>query len=144
MARVKIDLPQQFVFSTTLSVRMGDLVSGLHLGNHVLISYLNEVYQRFLDEYKLVEAQPSGGVSMINADLAIRYLSEAHYGDVLKIDLALGELSRCGVDLYFKVTNQRTGRDTAVAKMAMLFFDYHNRQPVNVPEKLKSFSARSA
>ena len=53
MARVQIDLPEHFVFSTKLKVRMGDLVSGVHLGNHILISYLNEVYQQFLDEYKL-------------------------------------------------------------------------------------------
>ena len=144
MARVQIDLPEHFVFSTKLKVRMGDLVSGVHLGNHILISYLNEVYQQFLDEYKLFEEGTPGGLSMINADLAIRYLSESHHGDVLRIDLALGELSKCGVELYFKIFNQRTKRDTAQAKMAMLFYDYQTRKPANVPLKFKAFVEKIA
>jgi len=42
MARVKIDLPEEFIFSTEIEVRIGDVLAGRHLGNHSLIAMLNE------------------------------------------------------------------------------------------------------
>jgi hypothetical protein len=48
-------------------------------------------------------------------------------------DLSAGEMNRCGLDLFFKVTNKRTGLEVATAKMAMLFFDYGTRQTRSNP-----------
>jgi acyl-CoA thioester hydrolase len=137
MARVQIDIPTKIAFSTNMSVRAGDVVAGVHLGNHILISYLNHALTQFFDKHKVLNLRAYDNVSVINADLIIRFLSESQLGHVLKIDISIGELHKYGVDLYYKVTNQNTGKDAAEAKMTMLFFDYQARKPVLVPNQFK-------
>lgn len=136
MARVKIDLPEKFIFSTRLQVRVGDLAGGLHLGNHVLISYFNEVLFQFLRDTNLSTLFDKNNI-FINSDLALIYKSESNHWDILKFDLAISPSGQSGFDLYFRVTNERTGLETAVAKMGMLFFDYELRKTYKVPEKFK-------
>lgn len=46
MPRLQLVIPETFVYSTRLQVRVGDLASGFHLGNHHLIAYLNEATLR--------------------------------------------------------------------------------------------------
>ena len=47
MARVKLDLPEQFLYTHTINVRMTDLNTGKHVGNDQMISLLSEARYRF-------------------------------------------------------------------------------------------------
>ena len=60
----------------------------------------------------------------IGADLAVNYKAEAHYGDRLKIEVAAQDFSKYGCDFVYRVTNLKTGQLCAIAKTAMLTFDY--------------------
>jgi acyl-CoA thioester hydrolase len=137
MGKLQIDLPKKFIFSTKLNVRMGDLAGGFHLGNHMLVSYLNESMMVLLRENGfpnlLIE-----GYAFINSDLAVIYKSESFHGDTLNIDIAIVDFHKNGCDLIFKVTNEKTGMETAIAKMSMLFYDHGNKTIGNVPEKFKT------
>ena len=48
MARIKIDLPESFSYSTLFAVRITDLNYGAHVGNDKVLSFLHEVRVRFL------------------------------------------------------------------------------------------------
>ena len=48
MARIKIDLPSLFAFSTTLRVRVSDINYGGHLGNDALLSMLHDARLQYL------------------------------------------------------------------------------------------------
>lgn len=109
MARVQIDMPEKFVYSTTLEVRVGDLAGGFHLGNHVLISYFNEVLFQFLRDTDLRRLFDRRNI-FINSDLALIYKSESNHWDMLKFDMAVTPSGNSGFDLYFRVTNERTGQ----------------------------------
>jgi acyl-CoA thioester hydrolase len=135
--RVKIDFPDEFIFSITLQVRLCDLATGLHLANHILISYLNETLTLFLKSNGHPDYEIDG-VKFINGDVAIIFKSEALYGDLLKIDLAFGPLSEHCCNAFFYVTNEKSGKVVAEARMAMFFFDFANRKVTNVPEKFKT------
>ena len=128
MARVSINLPAQFPFSTELEVRIQHINRGNHLGNDSLITFLNEARVRFLPEK--INAAADSQIWMINGDLAVIYKSEAFYGEVLKVEVAAGEFHKYGFDLFFRVTDKKTGRDIAHAKMAMLTFDASARKLV--------------
>jgi acyl-CoA thioesterase FadM len=136
MARVRIDLPNKFTYSTRLQVPVGDLAGGHHLGNHVLISYFNEVLFQFLRDTKLSELFHEKTFA-INTDLALIYTSESSHWDMLKFDMAVCPSGQSGFDLYFRVTNETTGREAAIAKMGMLFFDYELQKTCKVPEEFK-------
>ena len=53
MARIKLDLPERFPFSTELRVRITDVNYGGHMGNDSLLGLLHEARVRFLEHYAL-------------------------------------------------------------------------------------------
>lgn len=126
MARVVIEFPDKFAFVTELDVRIQHINRGNHLGNDALITFLNEARVRFLPEQ--INSEQDSHIWMINADLAVIYKSEAFYGEVLKIEVATGDVHKYGFDLLFRVTERSSGRDVAHAKMAMLMFDSRARK----------------
>jgi len=126
MARVIIDLPAEFPFSTELDVRIQHINRGNHLGNDSMIAFLNEARLRYMPEQ--INTLRDSHIWMINADLAVIYKSEAFYGDILKIDVVAADFHKYGFDLFFRVTEKKTARDVAHAKMAMLLFDSNSRK----------------
>ena len=47
MARIKIDLPGKFVFSTKIPVRITDINFGGHVGNDTILSIVHETSAQF-------------------------------------------------------------------------------------------------
>lgn len=127
MARVKVNLPETFLFSTELPIRITDLNYGAHLGNDALLSLLHEARVQFLRHVGLAEFEPATGRGTIMADVAIEYKGEGFYGDVLHIQMAADDLSRYGFDVVYQVRTQ-DGREIARAKTGMLMFDYKARK----------------
>lgn len=136
MARVQIEMPETFAFTTRVRVRMGDLSIAGHLANHVLVSYLNEAMFRFLRDRGFTTFDIDGR-AFINADLAVTYLSESMQGDTLSIQVAVDEMRKHGCNFFFRVTNARTGLVAANGKMAMLFFDYGKGKLGTVPSRFR-------
>jgi len=140
MARVFIDLPQQFAFTTELDVRIEHINRGNHLGNESMVSYLNEARVRYMNEE--INAAKDKNIWMINGDLAVVYKSEAFYGDVLVISLATGDYHKYGFDLVFRVTEKKSGREIAHAKMGMLLFDAVARKLVQPEGGVEAYLRR--
>ncbi len=137
MARVKIELPKLFDFDTEVQVSINDINAGGHLGNHSLVAILNEAHLRFLEAKGFPETVIDGR-AFINSDLAIVYRSQAYHRDVLRIEVAIANFHEYGCDMLYRVTNNQTGKQVAVARTGMLFFDYERNKIAEVPERFKS------
>ena len=62
-------------------------------------------------------------------------------GDELAFEVTAGDFTRVGCDLFYKVTNSRTGAEVARAKTAIGFLDYEARKILPVPDGFrKKFS----
>ncbi len=133
MSRVKIDLPGHFDFSAEFPVCIGQVNAAYHLGNDALISLLNESFLRFLEHKGFPELNLDGLVP-VNADLTVIYRSEAFRGDVLKIEGAAVDLTRHRFNYVCRVTNTKTGKEVAVSRIGMAFFDLQNRKKVGIPD----------
>ena len=134
MQRIKIDLPEKFIYSTEISVRISDINYGGHLGNDSVLSILQEARIRFLSKYNFSEKNVDGfGIIMIDA--AVQYKSQGFYGDVLIIELGVDSFSRVSCDFVYRVTNKETAKEIARAKTGIAFFDYQNNKLVSVPQK---------
>lgn len=127
MPRIKVNLPETFLFSTQIPVRITDLNYGAHLGNDALLSILHEARVQFLRHVGLTEFDPTTGRGTIMADVAIEYKGEGFHGDVLHIQMAADDLSKYGFDVVYGVRTQ-DGREIARAKTGMLMFDYKARK----------------
>lgn len=140
MARIKVALPETFPFSTEISVRIGDINYGGHLGNDSMMTIIQEARLRFLESFGYSEMDVEGA-GIIMTDAAIEYKAECFRGDRLRIQVAAADPGSRGCDICYQVTNLTTGKEAARVKTGILFFDYETRRPVHMPD---GFRARMA
>lgn len=136
MARIKLQLPKTFSFSTEIPVRITDLNYGGHLANDSILSLIHEARMQFLKSAGYTELE-FAGVGLIMADAAIEFKSEAFYGDVLRVYVTAGEFSKVGFDLYYEIISVKDETAVAHAKTGMVCFDYAKRKVVSVPEEAR-------
>ncbi len=141
MARLKLELPESFVFSTEIPIRIGDINYGGHLGNDSVLSMMHEARVRFLKHHGFTE-QNVDGPGIIMSDAAILYKSEAFYGETVVVEVGVGDLTRTGCDLVYRLSDKATGREVARGKTGIAFFDYERRRPVAVPERFRELFGR--
>lgn len=132
MARIKLDMPETYIFSTVIEIRITDINYGNHLGNDALLSIIHEARVRFLSSMGYSESNVEG-VGIIMGDVAIIYKSEAHYGDHLVIEINIGEFSRKSCDFFYRISNKNNDRLIALCKTGIVFFDYLIKKPVPIP-----------
>jgi len=132
MTRIKLELPSRFHFTTTLTVRVTDLNYGNHLGNDALLGMIHEARVQFLRAMGYSELELEGG-GILMSDCAIVYKAQGHLGDALSIQVAVGDFSRVGCDLYY-LLKKSDGTELARAKTGIVFFDYEKGIVRAVPE----------
>lgn len=143
MARIKIEMPENYTFSTELPIRISDINYGGHLGNDAVLSMVHEARIRFLNYYHYTELDVEG-FGIIMTDSAIVYRSEGFHGETVKIDVVVDDFNKYGCDIYYLLSNKKTGAEIAHAKTGIVFFDYNERKVVTVPEGFKSSMHKDA
>jgi acyl-CoA thioester hydrolase len=134
MERVKIKLPAQFNFSTTVRIRITDLNFGGHVGNDTFLSLLHEARHEFLKHHSYGETSFEGA-GLIMTDAVIEYKSELVQGDEIKISVAADGFDKFGFDLFYKmeVITATENMLAAKAKTGMLCFDYTTKKIIPLP-----------
>ena len=135
MPRIKIEMPDSFSFSTGFPVRITDLNYGAHVGNDTVLSFIHEARVQFLKSLDYTELDLEG-TGLIMSDVAIEFKKEMHYGDEIRIFVAVTDLNRVGFDLVYKL-EQHSGnanRLLAVAKTGMVCYDYSLKKVIQLPE----------
>ena len=133
MARIKIELPEQFSFSTKIPIRITDLNYGGHVGNDTMLSMIHEARVQYLKSFGYEELNIEG-VSLIMSDVGIEFKSELFYGDVITAFVTATDLSRIGFDLYYKLMREQT--IVATAKTGMICYNYDTRKVVSLPTEV--------
>jgi YbgC/YbaW family acyl-CoA thioester hydrolase len=132
MARIKLQMPDNYQFATTIDVRITDLNYGNHLANDSLLSIIHEARVRFLNNFGYSEIDVEGfGIMM--ADSVIIYKSQSYYGDSLKIEVGVGDISKKSCDFFYQITKNGE-KVVALCKTAIVFYDYHSQKPARIPE----------
>tara|TARA_R110002167_G_scaffold101150_8_gene263784 strand:+ start:162 stop:596 length:435 start_codon:yes stop_codon:yes gene_type:complete len=137
MARIKIDMPRHFTFSTELPVRISDINYGGHLGNDAVLAIVHEARVQFLKQYQYGELDIEG-LGLIMTDTAIVYKAEGFHGDKIQIDVGIGDFNKYGCDFYYLLSNHETAVEIAHAKTGVVFFDYEQRKVTLIPEEFKA------
>ncbi|MEW5008034.1 MAG: thioesterase family protein [Cycloclasticus sp.] len=133
MARVEITYPEPTLFTHELSVRVTDLNFADHLAHDKVISLLHEARAQFFIANGLSEMDVDGA-GIIMADLATNYRGEAFYGQILSIEISLGDFSAKGCDIFYRVSCKDNDKLIAIAKTGIVFMDYSTRKLVDVPK----------
>lgn len=142
MARIKIDLPDSFSFSTVIPVRITDLNYGGHVGNDTVLSLIHEARMQFLQHHGYSEMD-FGGTGMIMSDVAIEFKNELFYGDKVIAAVAIAELSKITFALFYKMEKETASAPVlvATARTGMVCFNYNTKKMAPVPASvLQKFS----
>ena len=141
MARVQIELPTCFDFSTEIPVMVRDINAAGHLANDALFAMLHEARLRWLVGHGWNEANVDG-VAVILADAAAVYTREGFWGMRLRVDLAVAELRTRSFDLVYAMTDLASGLEIARAKHGAVFFDHGTKTSAAMPEVFRRAFAR--
>src|ERR1044072_3134465 len=142
MARIKIELPANFPFTTTIPIRITDVNYGGHVGNDSVLSIIHEARVQFLRSYGYEELNLEG-IGLIMSDVTIEFKSELFYGESIVAHVSAGAFSKVSFDIYYKFVKKgveelgsRGGKEeiVVVAKTNMVSFNYEKRKIVALPE----------
>ena len=138
MARVKIELPSSFSFSTVIPIRITDINYGGHVGNDTVLSLMHEARMQFLHHFGFTELN-FGGTGMIMSDVAIEFKNELFYGDAITASVLLSEISKVSFALYYKLEKEVNGRMllAATARTGMVCYNYETKKMAPFPEAIK-------
>ncbi|SEQ86703.1 Acyl-CoA thioesterase FadM [Amphritea atlantica] len=136
MARIKIDMPENYSFTTEIPVRISDINYAGHLSNDSVLSIVHEARLRYLNSHNYTE-QDIEGSGIIMTDSVIVYKAESFYGDLIQIDITVGDFNKYGCDIYYLLSNKKTAVEIAHVKTGIVFFDYTEGKVVTVPEGFK-------
>jgi acyl-CoA thioester hydrolase len=137
MARLQIDIPENFPFSTEVEIYLSHINYGGHLDNALLLTVVSEARVRFLKSLGYSELDVEG-VGIIVADAAVQYRSEAFHGEVVVVRMAAVEFSKYGCDLVWCMNERSSTREVARGKTGIVFFDYAARRVAEVPQKFRA------
>ena len=136
-ARVQITLPDSFLYGIEIAVRSSDLNYGAHVGHDRMLTLIQDARVAMYRSFGYGDERSfEGPVGQVIADAAVLYKSECFLGDILYIEIGIGESGRSGFDMYYRVTNRTTGREAAIAKTGIVCFDYARRKVASIPESL--------
>ena len=138
MARVKVELPENFTFSAKIPVRITDINYGGHVGNDTILSILHEARVQYLKHYGYTELD-FAGKGLIMSDVAIEFKNELFYEDIIIASVTAAEFSKVAFELYYKLETQKISGNTliAVAKTGMVCYDYAAKKIAAVPNEVK-------
>lgn len=133
MPRIQIDLPETFLFTTTIPLHMSHMNWGGHLDSAQTLVIVSEARERFFGHMGYTQRSLEGLVLVMRA-AAECYLAEGFYGDVMAIDVTFGEWHAKGFDVMWRMRNRDTGVEVARGVTAMLFFDPAKNCATEIPE----------
>ena len=136
MSRIEIKLPEKFLFSTEIPIRVSDINRGRHLAFHLVLSFTEEARTQFWSFLGYNE-ENMNGVALIAADAGVIYKKQGFYGQTLKVEVGVSDFHSKGCDMIFRMSNLETGEEMYRAKTGMLFFNYQTQKVVPVPEDFK-------
>ena len=132
MARVQLDLPDVFTFSTHLTIRVSDINYGNHLGNDRMVSLLHEARLRYLHSHDFSEFN-IGGIGLMVTDIVVSFMAESFVADRLTFKVGVTDFNKYGCDFVYSIINESQNKVVAKAKTGIVFFDYDERHVSYVP-----------
>ena len=135
MPRIKISLPDSFVFRTEIPLRIGDINYGGHLGHDTYLPLVHEARVQFFDKLGYTEMD-IGGYGILLSGVKIEYLNEGFYGDNLIINIGVENFHSYGFDLIYQLNSKKDNRELGRVLTAIVLFDYNVRKVARVPDQV--------
>lgn len=132
MKHIPIDLPEQWLFSTEISVQIGDINYGNHLSNDSVLRLCHETRVRFLAHLGYTEMNIAGH-GLILTDAVVQFQKQGFYGDKLTIRIGITQITKIGFILIYQIIRIADQSILATIQTNMVFFDYATQRIQKTP-----------
>ncbi len=106
-----------------------------HVNNSNFFIFMETARTKYLT--KFIELNEDlGALPVILGDARCRFLSPAHYGEILTIGVGVTRFGNKSFDLGYQIVGQ-DGRMIAVGYTTLVMYDYAHGQSAVIPEKFK-------
>lgn len=141
MERLELIFPEEnVVYQTQMKVKITDINYGGHLAHDSLITMLHDTRYSWFESEGVKEWDIEGKAQVI-VSLQVVYKSEAFAGQNLMVELAIGSIGKKSYEIYQRV-KQEDGKEVAVIKVAIVFFDFKTRTSTTTPKMLYKLARR--
>ena len=135
MARIKVDLPDNFIFTAEIPLRISDINYGGHLGHDVFLPIAHEARVRFLDKMGYSEMDLENYGIMISG-VVIEYIKESFYGDDLIVNIGVNNYHRYGFDIVYQMLSKNDNSEICRVITALVLYDYNVRKVARLPDQV--------
>jgi len=143
-----MDPEQDYSYWTALTVRVGDLNYGGHLGNDRVLLFFHEARVRFLRVIGVSEKDIGEGVSLTQTEAAVSYFNEAFLGELLSVGVHFSSFSRVRFRVDYRILRPSDGAPIAAGHTVMAAFDYAVRRPKKIPlsfiQRVNNYQSRES
>jgi len=122
-----------FKFSTTLDVRIGDINYGNHMGNDSFIQFFHEARLRYLAQFNLSETNLGNNIGIILTEIFCKLKNEAFYGENLTAFVKVNEIKKASFKMNYKIIRNNDQKLIALGYSIKAAFDYFKRKPIALP-----------
>ena len=144
---LSIPLPptEKCLYRETLTIRIGDINYGGHLGNDRILAYCHEIRVNYLAALNMSE-KDFFGAGLIMRDSAVLYKAEGFQGDRVSIGLYADHFWRYGFSFIYALKHQADGGEMARVQTGMIYYDYRERKKIqqnpDIPSLLTAIMKR--
>lgn len=133
MARIRIDLPDTFLYQRDFRIPAEYINSADHMGAEYMLTIAVETKAEFIKSLGYASNMEVEGLGLIMADSGVVYFAESDLDDLLRIDVGLMNIGDKSAEFIYQVTNVTKACVAARVKCGILFFDYEAKKPESIP-----------
>lgn len=104
------------------------------MGADRILPIAMEAQLRLIKHLGYTNAMAFEDAGLIMAHSEVQYVSESEYGDKLEVSVAAQNFTGKSFELVYRIDNKTRENQTARVATTLVFFDYHEKRVINVPQ----------
>lgn len=133
MQRVKINLPEHFLFTYQFTIEEIDINEANHMGNERILTFANIIRSKMFEQLGLKLNDETNGHGTIIANHCIHYKNEGFLGDEISCNVGVDTITECSFDLVFQFIKNNE-KPLALLRTGCVYYEYEQRKIRHLPE----------
>ena len=121
-------------FYHPVEVRYGDLDPQGHVNNARHLTYFEQARVAYMRHLGLWDGKSFGDLGMILANAQVTYLSAVRLDQQVRVGVRITRLGGKSFVMEYSLEEIPTQKELARGSTVLVAYDYHNSQPVLIPE----------
>jgi acyl-CoA thioester hydrolase len=123
-----------YIFSTPIDVRYGDLDPQWHVNNVRFLTFLEHARLNYLMALNLFDGENFFDFNLIVADIHITYLAPITLNQKIKVWMKTDRIGHKSLTFVYEIRDDETQEVMAKAETIMVAYDYHKQKSIPVSD----------